>query len=244
MSCCWRSALLPAWGCRGARGERFTVFWRDRVILHEAGTVTSWVVSSSFPSWNPSWFITLCPSRCCNEIKMFMLIYKNSNIDFPFCSRFDYYQASKAFLRSFLYFIATPFQTRSFFLIVFCAERSMWKGWGGMQVSSQRGPFTALRCWDALISPRRCSANSAFAKTGDEIINMRLRAKLFQIYYCCFWIFISSPIPGAFRGLPIFWRYLYSCLSVGYLRCARRKGWAGVGKIFRCLKYDQKQSQI
>lgn len=50
VSCCWRSALLPAWGCRGARGERFTVFWRDRVILHEAGTVTSWVVSSSFPS--------------------------------------------------------------------------------------------------------------------------------------------------------------------------------------------------
>lgn len=80
--------------------QRFTVFWRDRVILQETGAVTSWVVPSSFPSWNPSWFITLRPSPRCNEIKMFMLIYKDSNIDFPFCSRFDYYQASKAFPRS------------------------------------------------------------------------------------------------------------------------------------------------
>lgn len=74
-------SLLPG-AAKALRWKIYSVL--DRVILHETRTVTSWVVSSSFPSWNPSWFITLCPSRCCNEIKMFMLIYKDSNIDFSF----------------------------------------------------------------------------------------------------------------------------------------------------------------
>lgn len=121
---CWCAAIWP-WvaaggllsflpGAAKAQGERFTVFWRDRVILQETATLTSWVVSSSFPSWNPSWFITLCPSPCCNEIKMFMLIYKDSNIDFPFCSRFDYYQASKAFPRSFFILLQHLFKLAAF----------------------------------------------------------------------------------------------------------------------------------
>jgi len=52
------------------------------------------------------------------------------------------------FIYLFIYFIATPFQTHSVFLIVFSAERSTGKNWGGIQVRSQKGHFGALKCSD------------------------------------------------------------------------------------------------
>lgn len=50
--------------------------------------------------------------------------------------------------------------------------------------------------------------------------------------------------PWGFGGSLIFWHYLYSCFSACYLQYAYRNGWADVGKMYRCLKYAQNQSQL
>lgn len=168
---------------------------------------------------------------------MFMLIYKDSNIDFLFCSRFDYYQAPKAFLRSFflIYFIATSFQTHNVFLIVFSAERSTGKNWERMQVRSQRGHSDTLKCWDALILQRLYFTNYIFAKTSRWNYKCNTASKVLSHLLQLPLDFHLILYPQGLGGLLVFWHYSYSCFSMRYLPFVLMNEWSGVVKCKNAL---------
>lgn len=65
--------LLEVWSS-SCFGLRRLLGWKIYNVSERQGypswdrTLTSWALSSSFHSRNPSWFITVCPSHWCNEI--------------------------------------------------------------------------------------------------------------------------------------------------------------------------------